>query len=535
MSYIDLRAAGLMMVCLAAALVMAATPAGADGESTFTHKGQRAPAATQVFQVGEMATLTNSSITAGSTQTIRFEGEGGYSVAIETDNTEDGKAHLAVPMFVDTASGAVTQGVVLVSLNDNHEDIPITIAAPQTPGGVSPGEYLALGMEALISVNQTSVGYLSSADASRGSMDSVMDELNAQNARLADFAAQLRSGSVTMGEGSYQTTMGQDQIDLAGKLFYSMMWGVLEEGGYTARAQASTEEAWKEYWNQTLYDLADAHKANTNMLTMLTSGESLSQSVESWFGESGGILADMGQYGHLGKAIFELLNHWLETTSSMVCRNASGAVDRQEMEKIDAMITNLERLINMASLVVVGVDAEKASLLGLGSWYSAQQTAVAGLRAWHTGVVECGEDSTLTNYYWLIKFTYTVTHPPTGNSRDKDDVVKVYFKCDKYGGVLKHVGTDPDGTYSVSGNTITFTWHDSWGDAELPCCWNGDNVDTYTFTGIYNGGYGMSGTFTKELPGDCYRETKWDDCKGMITSPKTWTARTDGSLPDSKK
>lgn len=84
---------------------------------------------------GEMLTVFHSSIAAGATVEVTFQGAGRYRLTVRTELTESGAARVAVPPFVDLATGRFSAGDVAVSIGGVEGAAPLFIAALPEVGG----------------------------------------------------------------------------------------------------------------------------------------------------------------------------------------------------------------------------------------------------------------------------------------------------------------------------------------------------------------------------------------------------------------
>jgi hypothetical protein len=87
---------------------------------------------------GEMLTVFHSSIGADEPVEVTFQGAGRYRLRVRTALTEAGAAHVAVPPFVDPASGRFSAGEVAVSIAGVDDAAPFLIEALPEVGG-APG------------------------------------------------------------------------------------------------------------------------------------------------------------------------------------------------------------------------------------------------------------------------------------------------------------------------------------------------------------------------------------------------------------
>lgn len=154
---------------------------------------------------GEMLTVFHSSIAAGDAVDVTFQGAGRYRLSVRTELTEPGAARVAVPPFVDPATGRFSAGDVAVSIGGVDGTAPFFIAALPEVGG-PPGAVTA----ALLG----------------GTLDSVSGALTG----LAAFRSE------TGIEGPRLALALVDQADLAGALADEIGGGSLTLGTPTGPA-----------------------------------------------------------------------------------------------------------------------------------------------------------------------------------------------------------------------------------------------------------------------------------------------------------
>lgn len=344
------------------------------------------------YYPGQMMTIEDSMITAGSTWQVTFTGAGDYSVTVEATHTEEDKLYVAVPPYVDRTNLTVVSGELTVTLDlAPWYSQTITVTEPPSPEGIEPIELLAIMLEQAVSNMQASVTAFQAA-AAADLLQPAVDGMNAEIVRLQDQINQIRTnGAITLTDANgdeYQ--ISNEDLALSGKLLYGAMEGLTramtrpeEEVKSTA-----TEEDWRNWTNGWSVPLAkDFAYGAPYLIDSIKTNAAVAEKMPEWF--DGDDPAQFTAFSKLTVPMITWANKEMASVGNLAVfavqnKVTPGDVPAETLADIRTRIDVLERVV-AATRILWGFENRKPYdvYVGLNAWVKTMNTILEALNDWH--------------------------------------------------------------------------------------------------------------------------------------------------------
>lgn len=351
------------------------------------------------YYPGQMMTIEDSMITAGSTRQVTFTGAGDYAVTVEATHTEEDKLYVAVPPYVDRANLTVVSGELTVTLDlAPWYSQTITVTAPPTPEGIEPVDLLVIMLEQAVTNMQASITAFQTA-SSADLLQPAVDGMNAQVVRLQDQINQIRTnGAIILTDvngDEYQITA--EDLALSAKLLYGAMEGLTramtrpeEEVKSTA-----TEEDWRNWTNGWSVPLArDFAYGGPYLIDSIKTNAAIAEKMPEWF--DGDDPARFTAFSKLTVPMITWANKELSDVGGLAVfavqhKVTAGDIPAETLAEIRTRIDVLERVV-AASRILWGFENQKPYdvYVGLNAWVKTMNTILEALNDWHEAMSSGG-------------------------------------------------------------------------------------------------------------------------------------------------
>lgn len=243
---------------------------------------------------GQFLTLSQSSIVAGSTVNVRFEGPDGFDVEVETILTDNGSAKVAVPPLIDMQTGEFLEGEVQVSLTGSSGgSAALTIQSLPRINSPSPGallrEVFLMSLE-LADAAEAKAAAIAADLPGAVESPSDLEFFTQQRAAVAAILEELdATGQLTVeaGNGTIVTLTAQD-LAMCDRLLAGYLVGIIDETGgdstvaLKATAQFQGEggsildyDALKEEFRRAANNIVNGGGAFLGSMTLIVAGGGL--------------------------------------------------------------------------------------------------------------------------------------------------------------------------------------------------------------------------------------------------------------------
>lgn len=179
---------------------------------------------------GQFITVFHNSILAGKSADVEFKGPNGYHIEAKIEDTADGSAKVAVPVFIDPLTGTYAQSDVTVAINGANADRMLTISA-MIDIGIDGGQVFSYVLKKTVAEYQATAGNLQQIHNDLNTdVSEALANINARIAALNSMIDQIDTkGTVFIDTGSAMVLLNTDDLKFLDRMLFATFSGIDRE------------------------------------------------------------------------------------------------------------------------------------------------------------------------------------------------------------------------------------------------------------------------------------------------------------------